>query len=145
MFDAAAAVKACLPQVDMADRQPLQSGHVQDRQLVSSQAELLQDPQLLQDGRHTAEAVEGQAQVGQAFQEAQLSGQTAEKVPVQEESPQAGHRTRGLWNDFMTTSDALRNDLLLGWRPRTDCWLAPLTCAWFLHGRAGRTAGSHTG
>lgn len=106
-----------LPEVDVAGRQPLQSCHIQDRQLVSCQAELLQRPELLQDGRHTAEAVERQAQVGQALQGAQLSRQRAEEVPVQEESPQAGHKTRGRGMIPKITSDGLRNELLRGWRP----------------------------
>lgn len=129
----------------MAGRQPLQSSHIQDRQLVSCQAELLQGLELLQDGRHTAEAVERQAEVGQALQGAQLSRQRAEKVPVQKESPQAGHKTKGREMIPMITFDGLRNDLLLGWHSHAGCWVLPLTCAWFQHQRAGTTGGFQTG
>lgn len=96
----------------MSCGQPLQSSYIQDRQLVSCQAEFLQSPELLQDRRHTAEVVKGQTEVGQALQGAQLHGQRAEKVPVEEESPQAGHRARGHeWRTAVTLGDAL---LLVG-------------------------------
>lgn len=86
---AVAAAQAPLPEVDVAGGQPLEPGHVQDGQPVSGQAELLQATQLLQDGRDTAELVEGQPEVGQALQGAQLGGQRAQEVPVQEQGPQA--------------------------------------------------------
>lgn len=81
----------------MASRQPLQSGYIQDRELVPCQTESLHASELLQDGGHAAETVEGQAEVGQALQRAQLHGQRIQKVTIQEKSLQAGHsnETRG--------------------------------------------------
>lgn len=78
----------------MASRQPLQSSHIQDRELVPCQAESLQSPELLQDGGDAAETVEGQAEVGQALQRAQLHGQRTQKVTIQEKSLQAGHNNK---------------------------------------------------
>lgn len=71
-------------------RQPLQPSYIQDRELVPCQTEPLDTSELLHDGRHAAEAVEGQAEVGQALQKAQLHGQRTQKVPIQEKSLQAG-------------------------------------------------------
>lgn len=84
-----------LPDIYISSVQPLQPSHIQDRQLVSCQAELFQASQLLQDRRDTAETVEGQAEVGEALQRAQLCRKRAYNVPVQEESLQAGQRRRG--------------------------------------------------
>lgn len=74
----------------MTGRQPLQPGHIQGRELVPCQTEPLHTPELLHDGRHAAEAVEGQAEVGQVVQKAQVHGQRTQKVTIQEESLQAG-------------------------------------------------------
>lgn len=81
----------CLPEIYVTRRQPLQSGYIQDRELVPCQTESLHASELLQDGGDAAEAVEGQAEVGQALQRAQLHGQRAQEVTVQEKSLQAGH------------------------------------------------------
>lgn len=68
------AVWVCSPEIYVASRQPLQSCHIQDRELVPRQTESLQAWQFLQDGGHAAETVKGQAEVVQAFQGAQLHG-----------------------------------------------------------------------
>lgn len=79
-----------LPEVYVASGQPLQSGHIQDRELVPCQTEPLHASEFLQDGRDAAEAVEGQAEVGQSLQRAQLRRQRTQEVTVQEKSLQAG-------------------------------------------------------
>lgn len=48
-----------LPEIYVVSRQPLQSGHIQDRELVPCQTESLHASELLQDGGDAAEAVEG--------------------------------------------------------------------------------------
>lgn len=81
-----------LPEIYAARRQPLQPDHIQSRQLVPCQTESLHTSELLQDGRDAAETVEGQAEVGETLQRAELLGEGAQKVTVQEESLQAEHK-----------------------------------------------------
>lgn len=78
-----------LPQIYVASWKPLQSGHVQDGELVARQTKPLQTSELLQDGGDAAKTVEGQAEVGQALQRAEIHGQRAQEVTVQEKSLQA--------------------------------------------------------
>lgn len=83
-----------LPEIYVASGQPLQSSYIQDRELVPCQAESLQASELLQDGGDAAETVEGQAEVGQSLQRAQLRRQRAQKVTIQEKSLQAAHNNK---------------------------------------------------
>lgn len=84
----------CLPEVYVASRQPLQPSYIQDRELVPCQTESLHASELLQDGGDATETVEGQAEVGQALQRAQLHRQKTQKVTIQEKSLQAGHNNK---------------------------------------------------
>lgn len=72
----------------MASRQPLQSGNIEDREMVPCQTESLHASELLQDRRHADETIEGQAEVGQAVQRCKLRGQSTQKVPIYEKSLQ---------------------------------------------------------
>lgn len=72
----------------MASRQPLQSGNIEDRELVPCQTESLHASEPLQDRRHADETVEGQAEVGQALQRYELCRQSTQKVAIQEKSLQ---------------------------------------------------------
>lgn len=49
-----------LPEIYVASRQPLQSGYIQNRELVPCQTEPLHASELLQDRGDTAETVERQ-------------------------------------------------------------------------------------
>lgn len=80
-----------LPEIYVASRQPLQSGYIQDRQLVPCQTESLHASELLQDGGDADKTVEGQAEVSQALQRAQLHRQRTQKITVQEKSLQVVH------------------------------------------------------
>lgn len=84
----------CLPEIYVASRQPLQSCHIQDRELVPSQTESLQAWEFLQDGGDAAETVEGHAEVRQALQRAQLHRQRIQQVTIQEKSLEAGHNDK---------------------------------------------------
>ena len=64
-------------------------------QAVARHAELLHGGQPLQDLRHVAELVEGQPQVAQPLQGAQLAGQGVQAVTVQQERLQTGQDKRG--------------------------------------------------
>lgn len=86
-----APVSIFLPQIYVVNWQPLQSHHVQDRELVPCQTQSLHAFQSLQERRYAAEGVEGQAEVGQTLQRAQLHGQSGQWVTVQEKSLQTGH------------------------------------------------------
>lgn len=48
-----------LPEINVARRQPLQSGHIQDRELVPCQTESLHASEPLQDAGDAAKTVEG--------------------------------------------------------------------------------------
>jgi len=58
-------------------------------QAVSSHAQLLHGGQLLQHLRHVAELVEGEAQVAEPLEGAQLRGQLLQTVAIQQERLQA--------------------------------------------------------
>lgn len=74
----------------MSVGEPLQAGHVQGGELIPSQTEPLHPPEPLQGWRYAAEQVEGQAQVGQGLQRAQVSRQGVQRVTIQKQGLQAG-------------------------------------------------------
>ena len=76
----------------MLDPQQAEVLQHQRVQAVARHAQPLHGGQPLQHLGHVAEAVEGEAQVAQLQQGAQLLGQGRQTVAVQQERLQAGHR-----------------------------------------------------